>query len=90
MTMNADLFTAFTVSVLALGVIFLVLGILIGVIKALVVLLPNKEEKAPSKISRAPAPNIEEEEHTVAIHAAIAVHLGKMPQQIQITNINSI
>jgi Na+-transporting methylmalonyl-CoA/oxaloacetate decarboxylase gamma subunit len=75
---------------LALAVIFLVLGILIGVIKTLVSFLPYKEEKAPQKTRPTPAPDAEAEEHTVAIHAAIAIHSGKLPHQIQITNINSI
>ena len=88
--MSANIFTAFTVSALALTVIFLVLGILIGVIKILVNFLPYKEEKAPQKTRPAPAPDAEIEEHTVAIHAAIAFHTGKMPSEIRITNINSI
>ena len=92
MMMSQNLFTAFTVSVLALAVIFLVLGILIFVIKALVRVLPYKETKTPQKTKPGSAPpaNTEEEEYTVAIHAAIAAHSGKQPHQIQITNINAI
>ncbi len=88
--MSGNIFTALIVSVLALTVIFLVLGILIGVIKALVLLLPYKEVMVPQKTRQTPAPDAEEEEHAVAIHAAIAIHSGKMPHQIQITNINSL
>ncbi len=92
MIMSANLLTAFTVSALSLTVIFIVLGILIGVIKILVSFLPYKDQKAPQKTrpAPAPAPDAEAEEHIAAIHAAIAFHTGKMPREIQITNINSI
>ena len=90
MIMSANLLTAFTVSALSLTVIFIVLGILIGVIKILVSFLPYKDQKAPQKTRPAPAPDAEAEEHIAAIHAAIAFHTGKMPREIQITNINSI
>ena len=88
--MQADIYTALTVSVLALMVIFLVLSILIGVIKVLVTLLPYKEKVAPAQTRQPSAQNALAQEHTVAIHAAIASHTGKAPHEIQITNIASI
>ena len=88
--MDANIYTACVVSVLALGVIFLVLGILIGVIKVLVTILPYKEKGAPSPKSQAPVQNQMQEEHTVAIIAGIASYTGKSPHEIQIKNIASI
>ncbi len=81
------------VSILAMGVIFLVLGILIGVIRALVHFLPYSAPPAPASRARAPvAPAsatgaVPEEDHVAAIHAALAHHLGKVPQDLHIVNI---
>ena len=89
--MLTNLYTAFVVSVLALAIIFLVLSILIGVIKVLVHFLPYKEEKSPPQTRQtSAAPDTLEEEHTAVIHAAIASHLGKLPNEIQIASIKSI
>jgi Na+-transporting methylmalonyl-CoA/oxaloacetate decarboxylase gamma subunit len=88
--MGADIYTACVVSVLALGIIFLVLGILIGVIKTLVAVLPYSEVAAPPPKAQAPAKNQLQEEHTVAVIAGIAAHTGKSPHEIQIKNIASI
>jgi Na+-transporting methylmalonyl-CoA/oxaloacetate decarboxylase gamma subunit len=88
--MGSDIYTACAVSVLALGVIFLVLSILIGVIKVLVALLPYSEKVAPPPKPQATAKNQIQEEHTVAIIAGIAAHTGKSPHEIQIKNIASI
>lgn len=80
------------VSILAMAVIFLVLGVLIGVIKTLVHFLPYT---APPPPPRAQAPSAtsgssQDEDHIVAIHAALAHHLGKTPQDIHIANITSL
>lgn len=88
--MTANLYAACLVSVLALTIIFLVLSILIGVIKVLVYFLPFKEEKGSPETRQASAPGTLEEEHTAAIHAAIASHLGKLPHEIQIASIKPI
>ena len=81
------------VSILAMGVIFLVLGILIVVIQVLVNLLPYSAPPAaaPAK-ARAPVAasgSSQDEDHIAAIHAALAHHLGKSPQDIHIANISS-
>ena len=80
------------VSILAMAVIFLVLGILIGVIRVMVHFLPYAA--LPASPSRAQAPvaasgSSQDEDHLAAIHAALAHHLGKAPQDIQIVNITS-
>ncbi len=82
------------VSFLAMGVIFLVLSVLIGVIKILDKLIPYKAPPpAPPKPSSArpkqQTSTLEEEEHLAAIQATLAFHLGKQPQQIQISNIQA-
>ncbi len=82
----SSIIAAIQVSVLAMGVIFLVLGILIGVIRVLVHYLPYTAQPAPP--SRAQAP--EDEDHIAAIHAALAHHLGKAPQDIHIVRITSL
>ena len=46
-----EIYTAITVSALALSVIFLVLIILIGLIKAMVYLVPYKEDPSPPEIT---------------------------------------
>ncbi|NIQ00338.1 MAG: hypothetical protein GWM98_07815 [Nitrospinaceae bacterium] len=81
------------VSILALGIIFLVLGILIWVIRVMVHFLPYEEAApAPSKTSPAPAggASSDQEEVVAAIQVALAHHLGKNPQEVHIVNISSI
>jgi len=81
------------VSILAMVVIFLVLGILIGVIKVLVHFLPYTAKPPPPPRAQAPAAasgSSQDEDHIVAIHAALAHHLGKAPQDLQIVNITSL
>ncbi len=81
------------VSILAMVVIFLVLGILVGVIKVLVHFLPYTAKPPPSPRAQAPAAasgSSQDEDHIVAIHAALAHHLGKAPQDLQIVNITSL
>ncbi len=80
------------VSFLAMGVIFLVLGVLIWVIRVLVHFLPYSAEPAPAPKASAPAAaagSSQDEDHLAAIHAALAHHLGKSPQDIHIVNITS-
>lgn len=79
------------VSILAMAVIFMVLGILIGVIKTLVHFLPYLAPTAPPPRTQTPvADSSQNEDHIAAIHAALAYHLGKAPQDIHITNITSL
>ncbi len=81
----ADLIAPLQISLLAMGVIFVVLSILIGIIKGMVFLVPYVEPPAPPA---KPQPAGGQEDETVAaIHAAMAHHLGKAPHQIQITRI---
>ena len=83
------------VSFLAMGVIFLVLGILIVVIQVLVHFLPYSAPSAPApKAQAAPAAaasgtSHQDEDHIAAIHAALAHHLNKAPQDLHISNITS-
>jgi sodium pump decarboxylase gamma subunit len=82
------------VSILAMAVIFLVLGILVGVIKVLVHFLPYTTPPAPPARASAPAApsgaSQQDGDHIAAIHAALAHHLGKAPQDIHIQNISSL
>lgn len=83
---------AIQVSFLAMIVIFLVLGFLIGVIKCLVYFFPYQEPPpAPLKTSApaAAAGSLQDENHIAAIHATLAHHLGKAPQDIHIVHITS-
>lgn len=80
------------VSFLAMGVIFLVLGILIVVIRVLVHYLPYTAEPTPAPKTSTPAAasgSSQDEDHLAAIHAALALHLGKAPQDLHIVNISS-
>ena len=84
----ADLLAPLQISLLAMGVIFVVLSILMAVIKALDFLLPYVEPPAPPA---KPQPAGRQEDETVAaIHAAMAQHLGQAPHQIQITRIQPV
>ncbi len=81
------------VSILAMTVIFLVLGILIGVIQILVHFLPYTAKPPPTPRAQAPAAtsgSSQDEDHIAAIHAALAHHLGRAPQDIQIVNITAL
>ncbi len=81
----ADLIAPLQISLLAMGVIFVVLSILMAVIKALDFLLPYVEPPVPPA---KPQPAGGQDEETVAaIHAAMAHHLGQAPHQIHITRI---
>ena len=90
-----NIIQAIQVSFLAMIVIFLVLGLLIGVIKFLVYFFPYQEPPpAPLKTSASAAaarPGASQNEnHIAAIHAALAHHLGKAPQDIHIVHITSL
>ena len=81
------------ISFLAMTVIFVVLGILIGVIQVLVHFLPYTAEPAPPARTQSPVAATgasQEEDHIAAIHAALAHHLGKAPQDIHIQQITSL
>jgi sodium pump decarboxylase gamma subunit len=81
------------VSILSMAVIFLVLGVLVGVIKVLVHFLPYSVPPAPAPRAQAPAAasgSSQDEDHIAAIHAALAHHLGKAPQDIHIANVTSL
>jgi sodium pump decarboxylase gamma subunit len=81
------------VSILAMAVIFLVLGILIGVIRVLVHFLPYTAKPPPPPRAQVPAAtsgSSQDEDHIAAIHAALAHHLGRAPQDLQIQNITSL
>ena len=85
---------AIQISFLAMIVIFLVLGLLIGVIKFLVYFFPYQEPPAAPLKTSAPAAaasrSLQDENHIAAIHAALAHHLGKVPQDIHIIRITSL
>lgn len=83
----SNLGTSITVSLLALGVIFLTLSILIGVIKILVTWIPYTEPPPESR-SQASSGYKETGEHIAIIHAAMAHYLGKHPEEIQIASIH--
>lgn len=84
-----EIYTSITVSFLALTVIFMVLIILIGVIKVMVHLIPYKEDPSLPKTGSSSTPNLPEE-LIAAVHAALAIHLGKSPNEIQIANIRPL
>jgi sodium pump decarboxylase gamma subunit len=81
------------VSLLAMGVIFLVLSILIGVIRILDILAPHKEPPpAPAKPAPSSAPASApstEEEDIAAIQAVLSHHLGRPTQNLNITRIQA-
>jgi sodium pump decarboxylase gamma subunit len=90
----SSIMSSIQVSFLAMGVIFLVLGILIGVINLMVRLIPYKAPPSPAPKAKAPAaaptgPS-QDEDHIAAIHAVLAHHLGRAPQDIHIQNVTSL
>lgn len=91
--MSSIIIESIQVSILAMGVIFLVLGVLVGVIKVLVHFLPYTAPPAPAPRAQAPAAvsgSSQDEDHIAAIHAALAQHLGKGPHETHITNIQTL
>ena len=87
--MNDGIITAFTVSGISITVIFLVLTILIFTIKLLVRLLPY-EEPPPQPVRKAqPTAPSDVDEDIAVITSVMAVHLGRIPGNFQIVNIQS-
>lgn len=89
--MNSMLMASVKVSLLALGVIFLVLGILIVIIKLMTHFIPYKAPPAPTAKPGAPGPStssLEDEDHIAAIQAVVAHHAGRSGK-VQILNIQS-
>ena len=85
--MEASVFAAANVSVLAMTVIFVVLTILIFTIQMLVKLIPY-EEPAPSQ--KVPVSgSSEHDDQVAAITASLAAHMGKRPDEFRILNIQS-
>ena len=87
--MNEAIITSFTVSGIAITVIFLVLTILIFTIKLLVHLLPYEEPPAkPARTAQPPAP-LGVDEDIAAITSVMASHLGRTAGNLQVINIQS-
>ena len=80
---------AVKVSILAMGVIFLVLSILIGVIELMVKFIPYVPPAPVPVKPRATAAG-DQSEQVAAIHAALAHHLGQPPESIHITQVRSL
>ena len=92
--MSPMILQSIQVSILAMSVIFLVLGVLIGVIKVMVHYLPYTAPPPPPPRAQAPTTTAsgssQDEDHIAAIHGALAHHLGKAPQDVQIANITAL
>ena len=86
--MEASVFAAANVSVLAMTVIFVVLTILIFTIKMLVKLIPYKEP-APSQKVPVSGSSSGHDDQVAAITATLAAHMGKRPGEFRILNIQS-
>tara|TARA_B100000686_G_scaffold351591_1_gene450813 strand:+ start:1237 stop:1500 length:264 start_codon:yes stop_codon:yes gene_type:complete len=85
-----NLGTAITVSVIAMGVIFITLSVLIGIIRVLVSWMPYT---TPSSVKNQPntsTENGEAADHIAAIHAAVCCYTGKPPEEIQIVDIRPL
>ena len=89
--MEVSVLSAVNVSILAMGVIFLVLTILIFTIQALVKFIPY-EAPPPSptrrKAKSAVASTSQEDDHIAVITATLAMHMGKSPSEFRIVNIS--
>ena len=89
--MDSTLLTSLIVSCIAISVIFIVLVILIYTIKLLVHLIPYVQPPAFKATNKAlPQPALANATPAIvaAFTAAMAVHLGKSPQEFHITQIN--
>ena len=85
--MEASVFAAANVSVLAMTVIFVVLTILIFTIQMLVKLIPY-EEPAPSQ--KVPVSGSSgQDDQVAAITATLAAHMGKRPDEFSVLKIQS-
>jgi len=88
--MSADTVSAIYISLIAMGIIFLVLTILIFTIKAIDALFPYKAPPPPPPKKQAPqAGSAETEEHVAAIAPALSMALGRSPSEINIVRIDS-
>ena len=88
--MEVSVLSAVNVSILAMGVIFLVLTILIFTIKVLVKLLPYEAPPPAPQRRQKPAStaSTSDDDHVAAITATLAMHMGKNPSEFRITNIS--
>ena len=85
--MEASVFAAANVSVLAMTVIFVVLTTLIFTIKMLVKLIPYEE---PAPFQKVPAGGSSgHDDQVAAITATLAAHMGKKPGEFRILKIQS-
>ena len=83
--------TSITVSFLAMGVIFTTLTVLIGVIKILVSWMPYVAPPPSLKKRKSYGHDDSQTTQNIAIiHATIAHHIGKQPQEIQISDIRPL
>ncbi len=87
--MNDAIITSFTVSGIAISVIFLVLTILIFTIKILVRLLPYEEPPPKPARKAQPATPSDVDEDIAAITSVMASHLSRIPGNFQVINIQS-
>jgi len=87
--MNDTIITSFTISGIAISVIFLVLGILIFSIKLLVHFLPHEEPPAKPAPKPQPAASSDADEDIAVITSVMASHLGRLPGNFQVVNIQS-
>ena len=88
--MNDALITSFTVSGIAITVIFIVLTILIFTIKLLVHFLPYEEPPSqPARKAPPTAPSADMDEDVAAITSVMTSHLSRLPGNLQIINIQS-
>lgn len=90
--MEVSVLSAVNVSILAMGVIFLVLTILIFTIQALVKFIPY-EAPPPSPARRKAKSTVvastsQEDDHIAVITATLAMHMGKSPSEFRIVNIS--
>lgn len=83
----SNLTASFAISGIAMSVIFFILSLLIVVTKVLVAFWPYEAPPAPAVASQPASTN---PEHLAAIHAALAQHLGKTPDEIQLQNIKPL
>ena len=88
--MDSIVLTSLVVSCIAISVIFTVLVILIYTIKLLVYLMPYETPSTPkvayTALSKTPTSSVSPDIISV-ITAVMAIHLGKSPEEFQITQI---
>jgi len=87
--MEASVFAAVNVSILAMTVIFTVLTILIVTIRLLVKLIPYEEPPAVPSRKISPGSPSENDDQVAAITATLAAHMGKRANEFRILNIQS-